>query len=269
MQISVITVCYNAATILKSTIESVYRQKSNDYEYVIVDGGSQDSTLEILKAYESLFAERQIPFKCISEKDKGIYDAMNKGVQLAHGDYILFMNGGDSFYDEEVINKLEDTINKFEADVYYGRTMMIFYEGRGIYNENEEQGDPIMPFIHQSVIVKRQLLLDHPFDLSYKVLADREFFYWMRQQNMKFHYEPYIVSTYDAREGGSENNPYLIAIEGDRILGLDKKPLYFLRKFKLWLKKAPIQPIKNTAPRWLLNKYFLWKRKNIEWVEKY
>jgi hypothetical protein len=91
----------------------------------------------------------------------------------------------------------------------------------------------------------------------------------MRQQGMKFHDEEYIVSTYDAREGGSENNPYLIAIEGDRILGLDKQPFYWFRRFTLWLKKAPIQPIKNIAPRWLLNRYFLWKRKNIQWVEKY
>ena len=112
----------------------------------------------------------------VSEKDHGMVDAMNKGVRLCHGEYVLFLNGGDSFYDEHVIDELEHTIALYPADAIYGRTMMLFYEGRGIYNENEEHGDPIMPFIHQSVIVKREHLLVHPFDLSYKILGDREFF---------------------------------------------------------------------------------------------
>jgi hypothetical protein len=87
----------------------------------------------------------------------------------------------------------------------------------------------------------------------------------MRQQKMSFHYEPYIVSTYDAREGGSENNPYIVAVEGDRILGKSSK----WRNLRWRMTKAPIQPIKNWAPRKLLNVYFQWKRKNIDWVEKY
>ena len=161
--------------------------------------------------------------------------------------------------------RMASEVEVHPADAIYGRTMMLFYEGRGIYNENEEHGDPIMPFIHQSVIVKREHLLTHPFDLSYKILGDREFFYWMRQQKMSFHYEPYIVSTYDAREGGSENNPYIVAVEGDRILGKSSK----WRNLRWRMTKAPIQPIKNWAPRKLLNVYFQWKRKNIDWVEKY
>lgn len=267
--ISVVTVTYNAEKFIEPTIRSIANQKNSDFEFILIDGASKDNTVkkvcQVLEA-KNFPKER---FICISERDKGMVDAMNKGVKHSHGDYVLFMNGGDCFYDEMVIDQLEETAKKNPVDAIYGRTMMIFYEGKGIYNENEKQGDPIMPFIHQSVMVKREHLLAHPFDLSYKILGDREFFYWMRQQGMKFHDEEYIVSIYDAREGGSENNPYLIAIEGDRILGLDKQPFYWFRRFTSWLKKAPIQPIKNIAPRWLLNKYFLWKRKNIEWVEKY
>ena len=261
--ISVVTVTFNAESFIECTIKSVCAQKNKNFEFLLIDGGSKVESL--LKEYA--FPSTNVVI--ISEPDRGMVDAMNKGVKLCKGDYVLFLNGGDSFYDEIVIDELENTINRVNADVYYGRTMMIYYEGKGIYNENEGNGDPIMPFIHQSVIVKKELLKKHPFDLSYKILGDRELFYWLRMNQYKFHYEPYIVSTYDAREGGSENNPYLIAIEGDRILGLDKKPLYWLRKLRWRCMKAPIQFIKKHAPRKILNWYFIRKRKNIIWVEKY
>lgn len=267
--ISVVTVTFNAENFIEPTILSVCAQKNKNFEFLLIDGASKDNTVnkvkDLLKEYK--FPQENVVI--VSERDKGMCDAMNKGVQKAKGDYILFLNGGDCFYNEDVIDELENSVRMDPADAIYGKTMMIFYEGRGIYDENEEKGDPIMPFIHQSVIVKREHLLAHPFDLSYKILADREFFYWMRQNNMSFLFQPYIVSIYDAREGGSENHPYIIACEGDRIVGLDKNPFYWLRRLRWRLTKAPIQPIKNIAPRWLLNFYFQRKRKNIEWVEKY
>ena len=263
--ISVITVTFNASSFIETTIKSVCAQENKNFEFLLIDGASKDDTVTKVKQmlFKGGFPEEQTII--VSEKDHGMVDAMNKGVRLCHGEYVLFLNGGDSFYDEHVIDELDHTIALYPADAIYGRTMMLFYEGRGIYNENEEHGDPIMPFIHQSVIVKREHLLAHPFDLSYKILGDREFFYWMRQKKMSFHYEPYIVSTYDAREGGSENNPYIVAVEGDRIVGKSSK----WRNLRWRLTKAPIQPIKNWAPRKLLNVYFQWKRKNIDWVEKF
>ena len=263
--ISVVTVTFNASGFIEPTIKSVCQQKNKNFEFLLIDGASKDDTVSKVRKMlsEGNFPEENV--RIVSERDKGMCDAMNKGTRLSKGDYVLFLNGGDSFYDEHVIAELEGTIAKDPADAIYGRTMMLFYEGRGIYNENEDHGDPIMPFIHQSVIVRREHLLAHPFNLSYKVLADRELFYWMRQQRMRFHYEPYIVSTYDAREGGSENNPYIIAVEGDIITGRDS----WLRRLRWRLTKAPIQPLKNLLPRRWLNRYFLWKRKNIDWVEKY
>lgn len=263
--ISVVTVTYNASSFIETTIRSVCNQKNRDFEFLLIDGASKDDTVEKVKR---LLHDGRFPLArttIVSERDRGMVDAMNKGTLLAKGDYVLFLNGGDSFYDENAVDNLESAIRNHPADAIYGRTMMLFYEGRGIYNENEEHGDPIMPFIHQSVIVKREHLLAHPFDLSYKVLGDREFFYWMRVRKMSFHYEPFIVSTYDAREGGSENNPYIVAVEGDRILGKNSR----WRNLRWRLTKAPIQPIKNWAPRFLLNFYFQRKRKNIDWVEKY
>ena len=268
--ISIITISFNAETYIEHTVRSILSQSDGKFEFILVDGASKDGTVALVQRIVSEIKFPEERFICISEKDNGVYDAMNKGVLAAHGDFVLFMNGGDSFYAHDVISTFKRIIPLREADAYYGNTMMEFYEGRGIRHENEEwHQDWIMPFIHQSVIVKRKLLMEHPFNLSYRILADREFFYWMRKNGCAFHYENFIVSNYDAREGMSENNPYLIAIEGDRILGMDKKPFYWLRKLRWRCTKAPIQFIKDHAPRKWLNWYFLKKRKNIIWQEKY
>lgn len=265
--ISVITVSFNAETYIGNTVRSVLEQTDDAFEFVLVDGLSHDKTVEIVK---NLIVEYEFPysrFVLIQEKDRGVYDAMNKGVAACHGDYVIFMNGGDSFYDNNAISTFERIVSTNKADAYYGNTMMEFYEGNGILHDNEENNrNAVMPFIHQSVIVRRELLIEHPFNLEYKILADNEFFYWMRKKGCKFHYENFIVSNYDAREGLSENNPYRIEIERDAIVGRNLKPFYFLRKLKLRCTKGLIQPIKDYAPRWLLNKYFVWKKKNIDWI---
>jgi glycosyltransferase involved in cell wall biosynthesis len=90
--LSVITIVYNNARDIDRTLLSVLNQIYDGIEYIVVDGASNDGTLEIIKRYESRIA------KLISEKDKGIYDAMNKGLALATGDYVIFMNSGDEFY---------------------------------------------------------------------------------------------------------------------------------------------------------------------------
>lgn len=266
--ISIITVCFNAETYIEQTVKSVLSQSDTEFEFVLVDGASKDGTVHLV---QSIVEEMNFPherFICISENDKGVYDAMNKGVRSSHGDFVLFMNGGDSFYSSNVISTFERIICQCEADAYYGNTMMDFYEGRGILHDNEKfNRNPIMPFIHQSVIVKRKWLIEHPFDITYKVCADFEFFYYMRQHGATFYYEPFIVSNYDAKEGISENNPLQICYDKDRILGIDKQPYYWLRK--LWLRSTVglIQPIKNIAPLWLLNLYFRKKKSYIDWID--
>lgn len=243
-------------------------QTSDAYEYIVVDGASRDNTVTKVC---SLVDNLKFPidrFTIVSESDKGVYDAMNKGVQLAKGEYVLFMNGGDSFYDENVINNFVDSLSRLPVDAIYGNTMIEFYEGKGVFHDDEDNNrNSIMPFIHQSVIVRRSLLMKHPFDLSYRICADNEFFYWMRQSGCTFLHENFIVSNYDAREGLSENNPFLIEIEKDRITGRNKQSHYWLRKIILRCTKGIIQPIKDFAPRSLLNWYFRRKKTYIDWKE--
>jgi glycosyltransferase involved in cell wall biosynthesis len=122
MKISIITVCYNSATTLESTILSVNNQSYSDIEYIIIDGGSNDNSLEIIKKFESGFKGNYI---WVSEPDKGLYDAMNKGINLASGDVIGLINSDDLFCDEHAIEKVMTVFNdspKLEAvfaDLYY------------------------------------------------------------------------------------------------------------------------------------------------------
>lgn len=98
MKLTVITVCFNAAKDLKKTLDSVLTQTFIDFEYLVIDGGSKDNTLDLLETYKLLFAKAGKIFRYVSEADKGTYDAMNKGASLANGEWINYMNAGDSFY---------------------------------------------------------------------------------------------------------------------------------------------------------------------------
>src|SRR5690606_38456206 len=113
---SVITVVYNHVRDIERTLLSVLGQTYPNIEYIIVDGASTDGTLDILKNYESRFA------KLISERDQGIYDAMNKGLHHATGDYVLFMNAGDEIYSNDTVSKI--FAHEPDADIYYGETEM-------------------------------------------------------------------------------------------------------------------------------------------------
>lgn len=112
--ISVITVCYNAVANIEETMLSVLNQRYDKVEYIVIDGGSKDGTLDVIKKYANKLAY------WISEPDKGIYDAMNKGIAKATGDWINFMNAGDKFINEEVLNKSFVSRYSDDVDILYG-----------------------------------------------------------------------------------------------------------------------------------------------------
>lgn len=116
--ISVITVVYNGEDVLEKTIQSVKHQTYANIEYLVIDGQSKDKTVEIIKKYETDIS------KWISEPDKGLYDAMNKGLRMATGDFVLFLNAGDNFVNDKVLEKV---FSKYDAetDVLYGEVMMV------------------------------------------------------------------------------------------------------------------------------------------------
>lgn len=120
---SIITVCFNASEDLEKTIKSVSEQSCHDYEYIVIDGGSSDNTLDTIKKYS-----KEID-KWVSEKDEGIYNAMNKGAKMARGKYLYFLNAGDTLYDEDVLNRVSECLED-ESVLVYGKYVVVNKKGK-------------------------------------------------------------------------------------------------------------------------------------------
>lgn len=168
--LSVITIVYNGSHFIERTVKSVVGQTYKSIEYIIVDGASKDNTLEIIKHYEDKIA------LWVSEKDKGIYDAMNKGLNLATGDYVIFMNAGDQFHNEKTVEQIFAT--QSDTDIYYGDTLIVDDDGNSLGPRRLRPPEKLtwksfrmgMLVCHQSFIVRRSLA--PLYDLNYKIAAD-------------------------------------------------------------------------------------------------
>jgi glycosyltransferase involved in cell wall biosynthesis len=169
-KLSVITVVYNNVRDIERTMLSVLNQTYPNIEYIIVDGLSTDGTLEIIKRYESRIN------KLISKKDDGIYDAMNKGLAAATGDYVLFMNSADEFYSLDTVAKVFSADH--DADIYYGETEMIDDKGQSLGQRRHKAPTNFtwrsfkygMNVSHQAIYIRRSLT--EPYDRQYHLSAD-------------------------------------------------------------------------------------------------
>ena len=169
-KITVVTVCYNAVDTIEKTIFSIINQTYENIEYILVDGGSTDGTVAIIKKYESRIA------KWLSEPDKGIYDAMNKGVMMATGEWINFMNAGDEFYrtstiDEVVLAGLDADYVVGIAKYPNGRYWPPIPEEFGL--KNVCQGGAVN---HQASFIRKNLFINEGYSLDYSIVADDLFF---------------------------------------------------------------------------------------------
>ena len=179
MKISIITATYNSGKTLRDTIESVLRQSYTDYEYIVKDGGSKDDTLEIVKAYAPKFGDR---LKVISEPDQGIYDAMNKGIQMATGDVIGILNSDDFYTSDDALQVIADTFANNDIDATYGDihfvndddlSKCVRYYSSAIFRRSFMRLG-LMP-AHPSFYCKKAVYEKYgTFDTSYKVAADFE-----------------------------------------------------------------------------------------------
>ena len=180
--ITVITVVYNGAKYLEETILSVINQTYPNVEYIIIDGGSTDDTPDIIKKYEDYIDY------WVSEKDKGIYDAMNKGIDLANGEWINFMNAGDKFSNYSTIINTYLNIN-MNFDVIYSDVEIDFGKFTVVKKPlTLERMDLGMTFHHQSCFVKTHLMKQYKFDTTYKLVADYNFLYTLYQSGNVFYY---------------------------------------------------------------------------------
>ena len=170
---SVITVCYNAEATIEDTIQSVISQTYHHVEYIIIDGASKDHTMDIVNRYRDRIAI------VVSEPDKGIYDAMNKGISLATGDYLCFLNAGDSFHEDDTLQLAAHSIREaLLPDVIYGETALVDHEGHFLRMRRLSAPDTLtwksfrmgMLVCHQAFFAKRELA--EPYDLRYHFSAD-------------------------------------------------------------------------------------------------
>lgn len=166
IRFTVITVCLNSEATIRQTIESVLQQTYKNIEYMIVDGGSTDKTLDIIREYVPLFDGK---LQYISERDNGIYDAMNKGILRAAGDAIGIINS-DDWYEKDALEKVAAGFQDAEADVVYGEMWLLDQNGEREYHTSGSTFPP-----HPSTFIKREIYQKYGlFDLSYRIAADRE-----------------------------------------------------------------------------------------------
>jgi len=234
IRFSIITVCRNNLSGLKQTIESAINQTYQDFELIIVDGKSTDGTLEYLMElnYKQL--------RWSSEKDKGVYDAMNKGILNSTGEYLIFMNSGDLFADTEVLSDVSNMITD-KYDVVYGDVIDVFEK----YSEIKKYPNRLSKIYflrgfgicHQSAFIKRELLKNNLYDLNFLLAADKKMFIWFWKTGHKFVHVSRVVCKYDRLGMSSDkNNRELLFYETQSILNefypVESYIISILRKVK-------------------------------------
>jgi glycosyltransferase involved in cell wall biosynthesis len=221
-QLSIITVNFNDANGLQKTIESVIAQSFSDFEYIIIDGGSSDNSANVIKQYEN-----RITY-WISEPDKGVYNAMNKGILQAKGEYCLFLNSGDTFYSDTVLEKVFNT--NYIEDIITGNFLKqypknaIVDKGHAYDRAKEGKSLTLFDFFisnipHQATFIKRKLFDRYGlYDENYKIVSDWLFFLktivW---EGVKVKYIDTTIACFNM-EGISNVNITLHVLERRKIL---------------------------------------------------
>lgn len=190
MRLSIITINDNNRVGLTKTIKSVTNQTCHEFEYVVIDGGSTDGSVDIIKENANSI------HYWVSEKDTGIYHAMNKGVRAAHGDYCLFLNSGDVLIDDSIVGRILSC--SFTAEIVSGQVK---------YTNGEVSKTPkrvsMKTFVlgslpHQATLIKRELLLENPYDERFHIGGDWRFFIQtLIYKNVSYERIPEIVSLFD------------------------------------------------------------------------
>lgn len=233
-KVSIITISYNNCQELEKTINSVISQQNSDYEFIVIDGGSQDGSVNILNKYNS-----NIDY-WVSEPDSGIYNAMNKGIEQASGEWIFFLNSGDIFASDDVLKSVDFDVNDEKIGAIYGK-----YKYYTRYNElqtnhvlhpffSSDKKYRNMGFSHQSVFVRTVLAKRFHFDETYKLCADYDMMMRIYKAGYLFKRDETIIAICDGRGGASFKNRNLQEKEMARVCGcnndIDIKLKLFLRR---------------------------------------
>ncbi|PAF43922.1 glycosyltransferase [Helicobacter sp. 11S03491-1] len=281
VKISVITIVYNDVNHIAQTMESIFTQTYPHIEYIIIDGDSCDGTKELILKTISILAtitqkndspdkfyleatHNQNPhfcFKFLSQKDKGIYDAMNKGVSLASGEWCNFMNSGDKFYQtntiEECFKKYFNTLKTEWGGGYsviYGHTQIYYapHESKILYTKSNNHRYH-HKFIHQSSFIKTSLIAFYKYDTRFKIAGDTDFFTKIYNKGYKFLKIEQIISIFNAN--GISDGPSWKGFQEDCKIGYGYHKLFpiFLGSLYLFC-ILPKTLIKSCLPSCIKNK---------------
>lgn len=205
---SVVTIVYNGADKIRKTVESVLDQGYTNYEYIIIDSLSEDNTLEIVNSYDERFKKKDILLRIVSEKDGGIYNAMNKAIKIATGKFISFINSGDWYEPDALLNV---------AQAYYAKKFDMTYGGLHYINPNGSIINKMSKldkfwitsrhWNHPSMFLKKEYYQKYMFDESYKIYSDFALYLKLRKDNLKIYVIDKVIANFAA--DGVSTNPSL------------------------------------------------------------
>ncbi len=205
VRFTVVTVVYNSAATIRKTIESVLAQEYAPYEYLVIDGLSQDGTVSVAKEYEAAFQAHGVHYNIISEQDTGIYNAMNKGVRLATGDFISFLNAGD-WYETDALKNIATFYAEESFDLTYGGLHYVKPDGSVINKMSRLDRCPISSrnWNHPSMFLRTEIYRRYGFDERYKAYADFHLYLRLRKDGTKIRVINKVITNFVA-DGVSTN----------------------------------------------------------------
>ncbi len=240
MKFSIIIPTCNSSKTLSKALDSVLMQTYASYEIIIIDGASTDSTIKIIKDYDEKFKGR---LRWVSEKDKGVYDAMNKGIDLAKGEWIYFLGSDDILYSKQILEKITEEIKRLDLEVIYGNVQWgeteKIYDGKfsvlKIMNQN---------ICHQSIFFKKSIFKRFgKFEIKYKTLADYVLnIRWFNDTNIKREYINLIVAQYGANGLSSNFQDSEFIKDRDKIINK-----YFPKEYRELNKNTKIHRLEELS----------------------
>jgi len=249
IKVSIITVCYNSELTIEKTLESVLGQTYTNIEYIIVDGKSTDGTLKVVDKYKSEFGNRLI---IVSEKDKGIYDAMNKGIRLATGQLIGIINS-DDYYEPTAVEDIVDAYKNDNANplsVYYGGTAMVRDGEIKWISYSDHEKLEVEMITHPSCFVTKQVYEEFGcFDLQYSCVADYDFMLRLKKSGkvsflpVKKHISNFVLGGMSST-GKAYIDLIHLRVNYGMITKIDGNIRIFKAKLASWMQKYGMEPVR-------------------------
>lgn len=229
MKVTVVTAVLNDAGHIEQTILSVISQTDIEIEYIIVDGGSKDGTLELIGKYKDKIS------LLISEPDRGVYDAMNKGIKYSTGDFVYFLNSGDVLLNPSILSKIKLEELKERNAIIYGNVVVAYGNIEALEKPrpffNSKMKFKGIGICHQSMFFPGKLIRNEKYDLSYNIAADYDLAYRLWRKGTEFLYRDITIAKYDWGKGISSNPYKLLDVyrENARVCHQQLNPLYWAK----------------------------------------